>query len=328
MKLLVTGGLGFIGSNFILNTLQNSEGFKITNVDAEFYGSNHTNLSSLKNSKNYNFVKGNINDYDLMNKLISESDMIINFAAESHVDRSIKNAKPFMDSNIMGVFNMLEIIRKNKKKMLHVSTDEVFGSLESNSADENYKLNPSSPYASSKAAAELLINSYIVTYDCDILITRCTNNFGPMQFPEKLIPKVIILAAQNKKIPVYGNGKNIRDWIFVSDHCNAIMKVLLKGKKGKSYNISAHNEVDNLTIIKEILEIMNKPSDQIEFIEDRPGHDFRYSLDSSKIRNETNWSPKTEFHKGLKKTVEWYLQNKEWWLKINESEYRNPSWKN
>jgi dTDP-glucose 4,6-dehydratase len=328
MKLLITGGLGFIGSNFILNTLQNSEEFKITNIDAEFYGSNHTNLSKIQNSKNYNFVKGNIKDYDLMNKLISESDMIVNFAAESHVDRSIKNAKPFMDSNIMGVFNMLEIIRKNKKKMLHVSTDEVFGSLESNSADENYKLNPSSPYASSKAAAELLINSYIVTYDCNILITRCTNNFGPMQFPEKLIPKVIILAAQNKKIPIYGNGKNIRDWIFVSDHCNAIMKVLLKGKKGKSYNISAHNEVNNLTIIKEILEIMNKPSDQIEFIEDRPGHDFRYSLDSSKIRNETDWSPKTEFHEGLKKTVEWYLQNKEWWSKINESEYRNPSWEN
>jgi dTDP-glucose 4,6-dehydratase len=328
MKLLITGGLGFIGSNFILNTLQNSEEFKITNIDAEFYGSNHTNLSKIQNSKNYNFVKGNIKDYDLMNKLISESDMIVNFAAESHVDRSIKNAKPFMDSNIMGVFNMLEIIRKNKKKMLHVSTDEVFGSLESNSADENYKLNPSSPYASSKAAAELLINSYIVTYDCNILITRCTNNFGPMQFPEKLIPKVIILAAQNKKIPIYGNGKNIRDWIFVSDHCNAIMKVLLKGKKGKSYNISAHNEVNNLTIIKEILEIMNKSSDQIEFIEDRPGHDFRYSLDSSKIRNETDWSPKTEFHEGLKKTVEWYLQNKEWWSKINESEYRNPSWEN
>jgi dTDP-glucose 4,6-dehydratase len=328
MKLLVTGGLGFIGSNFILNILQNNKEIQITNVDAKFYGSNYANLSTVQNSKNYEFVLGNINDHDLMNKLISKSDMVINFAAESHVDRSIENAKPFMDSNIMGVFNMLEIIRKNKKKMLHVSTDEVFGSLEYNSADENYKLNPSSPYASSKAAAELLINSYITTYDCDILTTRCTNNFGPMQFPEKLIPKVIILAAQNKKIPVYGNGKNIRDWIFVSDHCNAIMKVLLKGKKGKSYNISAHNEVDNLTIIKQILEIMNKPSDQIEFIEDRPGHDFRYSLDSSKIRNETDWSPKTEFHEGLKKTVEWYLQNKEWWLKINESEYRNPSWKN
>ena len=328
MKLLVTGGLGFIGSNFILNILQNNKEIQITNVDAKFYGSNYANLSTVQNSKNYEFVLGNINDHDLMNKLISKSDMVINFAAESHVDRSIENAKPFMDSNIMGVFNMLEIIRKNKKKMLHVSTDEVFGSLKSNSADENFKLNPSSPYASSKAAAELLINSYITTYDCDILTTRCTNNFGPMQFPEKLIPKVIILAAQNKKIPVYGNGKNIRDWIFVSDHCNAIMKVLLKGKKGKSYNISAQNEVSNLTIIKEIFEIMNKSSDQIEFIEDRPGHDFRYSLDSSKIRNEMNWNPKTEFHDGLKKTVEWYLQNKEWWAKINENEYRNPSWKN
>lgn len=328
MKLLVTGGLGFIGSNFILNTLQDNAEFKITNVDAEFHGSNHANLILLHNSKNYQFVKGNINDYNLMNRLISESDAVINFAAESHVDRSIENAKPFIDSNIMGVFNMLEIIRKNKKKMLHVSTDEVFGSLESDSADENFRLNPSSPYAASKAAAEILINSYIVTYGCDILITRCTNNYGPMQFPEKLFPKVIILAAQNKKIPVYGNGKNIRDWIFVSDHCDAIMNVLLKGKSGKSYNISAYNEVDNLTIINEILEIMNKSTDQIEFIEDRPGHDFRYSLDSSKIRKELNWLPKTEFHDGLKKTVNWYLENKGWWSKINEKEFRVPTWKN
>ena len=327
MKILVTGGLGFIGSNFILNTLQGHEEFKITNVDAEFYGSNHTNLILLQNSKNYQFVKGNINDYNLMNRLISDSDAVINFAAESHVDRSIENAKPFIDSNIMGVFNILEIIRKNKKKLLYISTDEVFGSLESNSADENFRLNPSSPYAASKAAAELLINSYRVTYGCDILITRCTNNYGSMQFPEKLIPKVIILAAQNKKIPVYGNGKNIRDWIFVLDHCDAIMNVLLKGKSGKSYNISAYNEVDNLTIINEILEIMNKSTDQIEFIEDRPGHDFRYSLDSSKIRKELNWLPKTEFHDGLKKTVKWYLENKEWWSKINEKEFRAPTWK-
>ena len=328
MKLLVTGGLGFIGSNFILNTLQNNEEIQITNVDAEFFGSNHTNLSKIENSKKYKFVKGNINDHNLINKLISESDMVINFAAESHVDRSIENAKPFIDSNIIGVFNLLEIIRKNKKKMLHVSTDEVFGSLESNSADENFRLNPSSPYAASKAAAELLINSYIVTYDCDILVTRCTNNYGPMQFPEKLIPKVIMLAAQNKKIPVYGNGKNIRDWIFVSDHCDAIMQVLLKGKSGKYYNVSAYNEVDNLTIIKKILEIMNKSTDQIEFIEDRPGHDFRYRLDSSNIRKELNWLPKTEFHDGLKKTVNWYLENKEWWSKINENEFRVPTWKN
>jgi dTDP-glucose 4,6-dehydratase len=328
MKLLVTGGLGFIGSNFIVNTLQNNEEIKITNVDAEFHGSNHANLSLLQNSKNYQFVKGNINDHDLMYKLISESDAVINFAAESHVDRSIENAKPFIDSNIIGIFNILEIIRKTKKKLLHVSTDEVFGSLESGSADENYRLNPSSPYAASKAAAELLINSYIITHRCDILVTRCTNNFGPMQFPEKLIPKAIILAAQGKKIPVYGNGKNIRDWIFVEDHCDAIMQVFSKGKSGKSYNISAYNEVDNLTIINEILQIMNKSTDQIEFIEDRPGHDFRYSLDSSHIRKELNWLPKTEFHKGLKKTVDWYLENKQWWTKISEKEFNAPHWGN
>ena len=328
MKLLVTGGLGFIGSNFILNALQNNEEFKITNVDAEFHGSNHASLSLLQNSKNYQFVKGNINDHDLMSKLISESDMVVNFAAESHVDRSIENAKPFIDSNVMGVFNILEIIRKTKKKLLHVSTDEVYGSLESGSADENFRLNPSSPYAASKASAELLINSYIVTYGCDILVTRCTNNYGPMQFPEKLIPKVIILAAQNKKIPVYGSGKNIRDWIFVGDHCDAITQVLLKGKSGKSYNISAYNEVDNLTIINEILEIMNRSPDQVEFTEDRPGHDFRYSLDSSNIRKELNWLPKTEFHDGLKKTVNWYLENKDWWAKINEKEFNIPHWKN
>ncbi len=328
MKLLVTGGLGFIGSNFILNTLQNDKEIKITNVDAEFHGSNHANLSLLQNSKNYQFVKGNINDHDLMNKLISESDAVINFAAESHVDRSIENAKPFIDSNIIGIFNILEIIKKTKKKLLHVSTDEVFGSLESGSADENYRLNPSSPYAASKAAAELLINSYIITHGCDILVTRCTNNYGPMQFPEKLIPKVIILAAQGKKIPVYGNGKNIRDWIFVEDHCDAIMQVFSKGKSGRSYNISAYNELDNLTIINEILQIMNKSTDQIEFIQDRPGHDFRYSLDSSNIRKELNWLPKTEFHEGLKKTVNWYLENKQWWTKISEKEFNSPHWKN
>ena len=327
MKILVTGGLGFIGSNFILRLLERDD-IEITNIDAELYGSNHKNISKAKNSDKYNFVKGNISNKKLMEEEIGKCDAVVNFAAESHVDRSINDANPFLVSNIRGAFTILDIITKQKKRMIQISTDEVFGSLETGTADEQSKMNPSSPYAATKAAAELLINSYSNTFDSDVIITRCTNNFGPRQFVEKLIPKTIILANKELQIPIYGEGKNIRDWIFVSDHCNAIMKVLLKGKKGKSYNISAHNEVDNLTIIKEILEIMNKPSDQIEFIEDRPGHDFRYSLDSSKIRNETNWSPKTEFHKGLKKTVEWYLQNKEWWLKINESEYRNPSWKN
>ena len=308
MKLLVTGGLGFIGSNFILNTLQNSEEFKITNVDAEFYGSNHTNLSSLQDSKNYQFVKGNINDDNLMNRLISESDMVINFAAESHVDRSISAPKPFINSNIIGTHNLLECIRKYDKKFIQISTDEVFGSLKKGSANEKSIFDPASPYAASKAAAEMLTKSYYKTYGCDVIITRCTNNYGPRQFEEKLIPKIILSASQNKKIPIYGTGKNIRDWIFVSDHCNALLKVLFKGKKGESYNISASNEVSNIKVVKKILKIMKKPEKLIEFTEDRLGHDFRYSIDSSKIRKQLKWKPKTSFDKGLELTIKWYLQ--------------------
>ena len=327
MKLLVTGGLGFIGSNFILNTLKNQPEFRIVNVDDELYGSNHANLAEVNNAQNYEFVKGNITDYDLMNRLVSECDVIVNFAAESHVDRSISNAKPFIDSNIIGVFTILEILKKQKKKLVHISTDEVFGSLESQSADENFRLNPSSPYAASKASAELLINSYIVTYGCDVLVTRCTNNYGPRQYPEKLIPKTIILANQNKKIPVYGSGKNVRDWIFVDDHCDAIMKVILEGKSGESYNISASNELDNITIIKKILTLMGKSTDQIEFVEDRPGHDFRYSLNSSKIGKNLKWSQKVNFTEGLKKTVNWYLTNENLWKNLDRKTLDQTPWK-
>ena len=327
MKLLVTGGLGFIGSNFILNTLKNNSDFNIVNIDAELYGSNHDNLTNVYKSKNYEFVKGNITDYNLMNKLISECDAVVNFAAESHVDRSISNARPFMDSNIMGVFMILEAIKNQKKKLIHISTDEVFGSLESKSANEEFRLNPSSPYAASKAAAELLINSYIVTYGCDILVTRCTNNYGPRQFPEKLIPKTILLANENKKIPIYGTGKNIRDWIFVDDHCDAIIKVLLDGKSGESYNISASNEVDNVTIVKKILTLMNKSTNIIEFVEDRPGHDFRYSMNSSKIRKNLNWAPKIDFERGIEKTINWYLENKNWWKNLDKKILDQTPWK-
>ena len=327
MKLLVTGGLGFIGSNFILNTLKNQPEFRIVNVDDELYGSNHANLAEVNNAQNYEFVKGNITDYSLMNRLVSECDIIVNFAAESHVDRSISNAKPFIDSNIIGVFTILEILKKQKKKLVHISTDEVFGSLESQSADENFRLNPSSPYAASKASAELLINSYIVTYGCDVLVTRCTNNYGPRQYPEKLIPKTIILANQNKKIPVYGSGKNVRDWIFVDDHCDAIMKVILEGKSGESYNISASNELNNITIIKKILTLMGKSTDQIEFVEDRPGHDFRYSLNSSKIRKNLKWSQKVNFTEGLEKTVNWYLTNENWWKNLDRKTLDQTPWK-
>jgi dTDP-glucose 4,6-dehydratase len=328
MKLLVTGGLGFIGSSFVLNTLEKNKDFHIINVDAELFGSNKKSLKSLKNSKNYQFIKGNICDFNLMNKLIQKCDSIINFAAESFVDRSIANAQPFLESNVHGVFNLLEIIRKFKKRFLHISTDEVFGSLARGSATEHSRFNPSSPYAATKAAAELLINSYNTTYDCDCLITRCTNNYGPRQFPEKLIPKTILLAKQNQKIPVYGSGKNIRDWIYVDDHCEAIFKVLTKGKSSSSYNISADNELDNMTIVKKILSIMDKSEDLVTFVEDRPGHDFRYSLNSSKIRQELRWKPRTNFKNGLEKTVDWYMANSDWWKSLVKTTMNKTPWKN
>ena len=328
MKLLVTGGLGFIGSNFILKILNEKQKNSVVNVDAELFGSNHQNLESVKNHENYRFVKGNITNRHLMEDLISECDAVVNFAAESFVDRSIADANPFLVSNIRGTFTILDIIKEQKKRLVQISTDEVFGSLESTTAKENSRFNPSSPYAATKAAAELLVNSYIVTYDCDCVITRCTNNYGSRQFPEKLIPKTLILASQNKKVPIYGEGKNIRDWIFVDDHCEAVYNVLLRGKSGESYNISANNEVDNLTIVKKILEILDKPQDLIKSVEDRPGHDFRYSLDSSKVRSELNWSENTNFDDGLKKTVDWYLSNPKWWQNISQDILKSTPWKN
>ena len=238
MKLLVTGGLVFIGSNFILKFLEDDNN-EVVNVDAEFYGSDNRNLSKIKDSEKYNFVKGNISNKKLMEEQISKCDAIINFAAESHLDRSINDANPFLVSNIRGAFTILDIITKQKKRMVHISTDEVFGSLSNGTADEKSKFNPSSPYAATKAAAELLINSYSITYNSDVVITRCTNNFGPRQFTEKLIPKIIILANKNLKIPIYGEGKNIRDWIFVDNHCDAVEMALFNGKSGESYNISS-----------------------------------------------------------------------------------------
>ena len=307
MKLLVTGGLGFIGSNFILNTLKNDEKISITNIDAELLGSDHNNLLELKNSSNYHFVKGNITNRNLMEKLIESSDIVVNFAAESFVDRSILDANQFLVSNIRGTYTILEILRKQKKRFIQISTDEVYGSLENDSATEEYRFNPSNPYAATKASAELLVNSFVKTYDLDCVITRCTNNYGPRQFYEKLIPKTIFLANNNKKIPIYGKGKNIRDWIYVDDHCDAVYNVLMNGKSGQSYNISANNEIDNISLVKKILEIMDKSSDLINFVEDRPGHDLRYSLDSTKIRNSLGWNNKTNFDDAIRKTIDWVL---------------------
>ena len=327
MKLLITGGLGFIGSNFILHILQHYPEYTIVNVDDELLGSNHQSLKNVENLSNYRFVKGNITNSNLMEKLIQDCDQIINFAAESHVDRSIANAKPFIDSNILGTFTILEALKKHKKRLIQISTDEVFGDLKSGSAVENSSLNPSSPYSSSKASAELLVNSYIITYGVKAIITRCTNNYGPRQFIEKLIPKTIILADQNKKIPIYNHGKGIRDWIHVEDHCEAIMQILHNGKDGEKYNVSAKNEYDVLSVVKRILSLMGKPSDAYEFAEDRPGHDDRYSMDSSKIRNHLGWTTKMNFDEGLKDTIEWYLNNRNWWAGFDLSILDDYQWK-
>jgi dTDP-glucose 4,6-dehydratase len=328
MKLLVTGGLGFIGSNFILQILKNYPKYEIINIDDELSGSNHLSLQSIQNNKNYKFVKGNITDFNLMQKLISKCDNIVNFAAESHVDRSIANARPFIDSNIMGTFTILELLKNDDtKRLIQISTDEVFGDLKSESATEDFKLNPSSPYSSSKASAELLVNSYIITYGVNAIITRCTNNFGPRQHPEKLIPKTIILANQNKKIPVYNNGNGIRDWIHVEDHCNAIVKILHDGVSGENYNISAKNELNVFTIIQKILSIMDKPLDSYEFAENRPGHDDRYSMDSSKLRRSLGWEPKINFEYGLEETISWYLNNRKWWSEFDLSFMDGYQWK-
>ena len=327
MKVLVTGGLGFIGSNFIINLLKNYPEFEIINLDAELFGSNHNNLKDFEKSKKYEFVKGNITNRRLMEELISKVDSVVNFAAETFVDRSISNAEPFLVSNIRGTYTILDITKQKKKRFVHISTDEVFGSLDEGRADETTKMNPSNPYSATKASAEFLINSYVKTFESDAIVTRCSNNFGPHQFPEKFIPKCIILAEQDKKIPIYGQGENIRDWIFVKDHCKAITNVLLDGKSGESYNISSDNEVSNIKIVETILEIMNKSKDLLNFVEDRPGHDFRYSMDSTKIRNDLDWKPEFKFSDSINSTIEWYQNNKKWWGDIKENIFNSTPWK-
>lgn len=313
MRAIVTGGLGFIGSNFIIQFLKKFPKSQIINIDAKLKGSNPKNLIDIKNNPNYKFIYGNIVNKKLVDSLIPKSDIVFNFAAESHVDRSILFPESFIRSNIVGVFNILEAVKKYKKKIIQISTDEVYGDIKKGSAGEDYPLNPSSPYSSTKAAAELLVKSYIRTYDIDAIITRCTNNYGPRQDFEKLIPKTIFLAQKNKKIPIYGTGKAVRDWIFVNDHCDAIMKIFFDGRYGESYNISANNELDNLSVVKKILNILGKPKDLISFVKDRPGHDLRYSMDSTKIRRQLKWRPQYRFDKALEYTVKWYLENKNSW---------------
>ena len=328
MKLLVTGGLGFIGSNFIIHVLKNYNDFEIINLDAEVVGSNHDNLKELEKSERYRFVKGNITNRKLLDELIPQVDCVINFAAESHVDRSIADPNPFLISNFRGVFTILEALKDKKKKFIQISTDEVFGTIKEGSATEVTRFNPSSPYAATKASAELLINAYIVTYKIDAMITRCTNNYGPRQFFEKLIPKTISLSTNDKTIPIYGNGKSIRDWIYVDDHCKAIMLVLKNGKSGESYNISAVNEIDNLQVVSGILKILDKSEKLMKFVLSRPGEDTRYSLDSTKIHRELGWEPEISFDEGIKKTIEWYQTNKDWGADTSNEVFSETPWRN
>ena len=327
MKLLVCGGYGFIGSTFIKNHLNNFSNDEIINIDNLTIGSNKFNLSEINNN-NYSFVKEDIKNFDAIEKISKDVDIIINFAAETHVDRSISNSKPFIETNILGTYSLLESSRKYDKKFIHISTDEIYGDLENKeSFSENDILKPSNPYSATKAAADLLVGSYQRTYGIDCIITRCTNNFGTNQFPEKLIPKTIIRASKDLKIPLYGDGNQIRSWIHVIDHVSAIDALISRGKSGEIYNITAWNEISNRDMVEKILKIMNKPSDLIEFVPDRPGHDKHYSINSSKIKNEVNWSPKFNFDDALKETVNWYLSNKQWWEPlINEKTLHPQPW--
>ena len=330
MKVLVTGGMGFIGSNFIRYLLNKYSDVEVINVDALKYGSNPNNLRDVERDERYSFVKGDISDYELMSRLVRDIDVVVNYAAESHVDRSISNPYSFLQSNVIGVFTILEALRKNnpEAKLVHVGTDEVYGDIIKGSFKEDDRLKPSSPYSASKAAADMFVLAYVRTYGLYTMITRCTNNYGPYQFPEKLIPKTIIRASMNLKVPIYGTGKNVRDWIYVLDHCEAIDLVMRGGEKGEIYNISSGEEKTNLEVVTEILKIMGKDEDLIEFVEDRPGHDIRYSLDSSKIREELGWKPKHSFKEGIRKTVEWYLENEWWWKPLADEIVLHPTpWK-
>ena len=311
MKLLVTGGLGFIGSNFINYWLSNHPQDDIINVDKVTYAANFDNISEPYN-RNYRFVKADINDKKLMEELIASSDTVINFAAESHVDNSIASPEEFLKSNYMGVFNILELVRKYDKRFHQVSTDEVYGSLSVDSSerfDEKSCYNPLNPYSSTKAAADFLIRAYFNTYGIKATISICSNNFGPNQHPEKLIPKTILNALSNRKIPIYGNGKQVRDWIYVDDHCRAIDLIIHKGRIGETYLVSSENEMSNLDVVNKILGILNVRGSLIEHVTDRLGHDKRYSLSPEKIRKELGWYPRISFEVALRKTIKHYQEN-------------------
>ncbi len=316
MSILVTGGAGFIGSHFIRYFLRKYPNQSIVNVDALTYAGNLENLKGIQKEDSYTFVKGDIVNYELMEYLVKEYgvELILNFAAESHVDRSILHSTECVRTNIVGTQCLLDIAKNNRIRFIQISTDEVYGSLgPSGFFTEQTPLSPNSPYSASKASADCLVRSYHETFGLNVNITRCSNNYGPFQFPEKLIPLMIIKAIKGEALPVYGNGQNIRDWLHVRDHCSAIDAVIQRGKPGEVYNVGGNNEWTNVDIVRKVMEMIGNPKATITFIKDRQGHDYRYAIDSSKIQNELGWSPTYVFETGLSETVSWYQSNQDWW---------------
>ncbi len=327
-KVIVTGGLGFIGSNLI--DLLINKNYYVINIDKVTYSSNFYNIKEFKNSSNYKFIKTDINDKKIKKILFKYKPVcVFNLAAETHVDRSIDNPSSFIKSNIIGVYNLLECFKdfskKNKSRLIHISTDEVYGDILFGRTKENYPYNPSSPYAASKASSDHLVSSYIRTYKIPAIVTNCSNNYGPKQHPEKLIPKLIYNILTNRSLPIYGNGKNSREWIYVKDHCEALIKIFNNGKIGNFYNIGSNKNVINLEICKNLIQITKSKMKlgknvKIKFVKDRPGHDTRYALNSNKLTKELNWKPKTSFKEGLSKTVNWYMNNLKYYSKIKKSD--------
>ena len=330
-KIFVTGGLGFIGSNLIDLLLQKN--FNVINIDKGTYSSNHYNVKEFKKSRRYKFIKLDIGNKKLKDLLFRYKPRgIFNLAAETHVDRSIDNPESFIQSNIVGVYNLLEnfknFSKKNKSKLIHISTDEVYGDILNGRSSEKYPYQPSSPYAASKASSDHLVSSYVRTYNLPAIVTNCSNNYGPKQHPEKLIPKLIYNIISNKPLPIYGKGTNSREWIYVKDHCEALIKVFLKGKIGEFYNIGSNKNMNNLQVTKELLKnskklfkIGNKV--KISFVKDRPGHDIRYALNSNKIKKELGWKPKTSFSKGISFTLDWYLKNRAYYKSLSKKDIVN-----
>ncbi len=329
MKILVTGGAGFIGSNFIHFFLRRYPDDTVINLDALTYAGNLENLREWRDDKRYRFVKGDIGDMALVDPLVAECDAIVHFAAESHVDRSILGPEAFVRTNVFGTFTLLEAARKYGKRFHHVSTDEVFGSLgrDEPAFDETTPYDPRSPYSASKASSDHLVRAYFHTYGLPVTISNCSNNYGPYHFPEKLIPLAITNLLEGKKVPVYGDGRQIRDWLFVPDHCQAIDLVLRQGRIGETYCVGGNGERENIWIVEKLLRLLGKDESSIEYVTDRPGHDRRYAIDFAKIRTELGWEPSVSLEEGLQETVAWFQANGEWWQRVKSGTYQEYSLK-